>query len=356
GHNVHAFYRFNYEWNGDTRAFGATYQPFTNRDNTPSHGAGVDFTTGSFTHSIRYGFLKFQNHITDAVEGNPGVFNPGAPANIAIRIGPAGVVTRFGPSRLAPQATFQANNQIKYDGSKLAGAHVFRYGVSFNRNRGGGFAAFYGIAPEARAHNDAAAQTLADAGPFAGGRDNPLNYQISTILLSNGQGFFTETPGFGLPAGGQGDNRVGLYFGDSWKLKPNFTLTYGLRWSRDTGRADSDLPPMTCDQIDTANFAPFVPCSGSDLILNQFGANNIGGRVRQPNSNFGPQLGFAWDVRRNGKTVVRAGTGIYYENAVFNNVLFDRPPRLQRGLFFGTASPCPSGKITLPGGGTVTTI
>jgi hypothetical protein len=112
GHNVHAFYRFNYEWNGDTRAFGATYQPFTNRDNTPSHGAGVDFTTGSFTHSIRYGFLKFQNHITDAVEGNPGVFNPGAPAYIAIRIGPAGVVTRFGPSRLAPQATFQSNNQI----------------------------------------------------------------------------------------------------------------------------------------------------------------------------------------------------------------------------------------------------
>src|SRR5207248_7177786 len=42
--------------------------------------------------------------------------------------------------------------------------------------------------------------------------------------------------------------------------------------------------------------------------------------------------------------------------AVFNNVLFDRPPRLQKGLFFGTASPCPSGKITLPAGGTVTTI
>ena len=65
--NVHVFYRFTYESNSDSKAYGATYQPFANRDNTPAHGVGVDFTTGSFTHSIRFGYLKFQNHITDAV-------------------------------------------------------------------------------------------------------------------------------------------------------------------------------------------------------------------------------------------------------------------------------------------------
>ena len=37
--------------------------------------------------------------------------------------------------------------------------------------------------------------------------------------------------------------------------------------------------------------------------------------------------------------------GIYYENGVFNNVLFDRPGRLSQGLFFGQALPCPSGVI-----------
>jgi hypothetical protein len=102
--NMHLFYRFTYEWNGDTKAFGSTYQPFVNRDNTPAHGVGLDFSTGGFQHSIRFGYLKFQNGIVDAVAGNPGVFWPArGVADIAIRIGGPTTVTRFGPSRLAPQ-------------------------------------------------------------------------------------------------------------------------------------------------------------------------------------------------------------------------------------------------------------
>jgi hypothetical protein len=355
GSKMTMFYKFNYEWNGDTRAFGSTYQPFINRDNTPSHGIGWNFVTGSFTHSVRFGYMKFQNHIADAVLGNPGVYNPAGNIPVDIRIGPAGVVTRFGPSRLAPQATFQGSYQLKYDGSKLSGSHMFRYGVAYNRIRGGGFASFYGLAPEMRTLNNGAAQAAAASGPFSGGASNPLNYQIDSILLGNGQGFFTEQPAFGYPAGGQYDNRIGLYAGDSWKVKPNFTVTYGLRWGRDSGRSDSDLAPLTCDQIDAAVFGTLVPCTGSQRILDQFGGN-FGGRINQPNHNFGPQLGFAWNVGGNGKTVIRAGTGIYYENAVFNNVLFDRPGRLPVGLFWGTGSLCPSGTLTLPGGQSIASI
>jgi len=261
GSKMTMFYKFNYEWNGDTRAFGSTYQPFINRDNTPSQGVGWNFVTGSFTHSVRFGYMKFQNHIADAVLGNPGVFNPAGNIPVDIRIGPAGVVTRFGPSRLAPQATFQGSYQLKYDGSKLSGSHMFRYGVAFNRIRGGGFASFYGLAPEMRTLNNGAAQASAATGPFPGGASNPLNYQIDSILLGNGQGFFTEQPAFGYPAGGQFDNRIGLYAGDSWKVRPNFTLTYGLRWGRDSGRSDSDLAPLSCDQIDAAVFGALVPCT-----------------------------------------------------------------------------------------------
>jgi hypothetical protein len=351
--NMHLFYRITYEWNSDVKAFGSTYQPFANRDNTPAHGLGLDFSTGSFTHSIRFGYLKFQNHIADAVATNPGVFWPARGlADISIRIGPAGVVTRFGPSRLAPQATYQSNKQIKYDGSRVLGSHILRYGFAYNKILGGGFAAFYGITGEARSRNNAAAQAFASTGPFPGGDTNPLNYQLTSMVLGNGQGFFTEIPQFGFPAGGQFDSRLGLYFGDSWKIKPNLTLTYGVRYSRDTGRADSDLPPITCDQIDTSLFTDtsLIPCTGKSLLLDQFGQTRIGGRVRQPNSNFGPQFGFAWDPKKNGKTVIRGGAGLYYENAVFNNILFDRPGRLQKGLFFGTAGPCPGGTLNLPTG------
>lgn len=355
--NARLFYRFTYDKNSDISAFGSTYQPFANRDNTPAHGLGLDFNTGSFTHSIRFGYEKFENHIADAVLGNAGLFNPGAAAGIAIRIGPAGVVTRFGPSRLAPQATFQTDHEYKYDGSKIWGSHIFRYGVSFNHILGGGFAAFYGIAPEARGRNSLSAQAAAATGPFPGGASNPLNYKITGLVAGNGQGFFTELPQFGFPAGGQFDNRLGLYVGDSWKIKPNFTLTYGVRYSRDTGRQDSDVAPMTCDQINPTLFNGLVPCSGKQLILDQFGfIPGLGNRVRQPNTNFGPQLGFAWDPMNNGKTVIRGGAGIYYDNAVFNNILFDRPSRLQKGLFFATDSVCPSGVLQLPGGATATTI
>ena len=65
--------------------------------------------------------------------------------------------------------------------------------------------------------------------------------------------------------------------------------------------------------------------------------------MRQPNLNFAPQLGIAWDPYSNGKTVVRAGAGLYYENVIFNNVLFDRPLRLQNGAFLQTPLACHGG-------------
>lgn len=347
------FYRFNYNWNGDIAAFGSTFQPFANRDNTPSHGIGLDWATGKFTHSVRYGYQKFQNHIADAVLGG-GVFDPAGAEPVSIRIGGATSQYRFGPSRLAPQATFQSNNQIKYDGSYLMGAHLIRFGVDFNHILGGGFASFYNW-PEIRATSfGTAAQATAASGPFPGGSANPLNYTVSQIVLGNGQGFNTERPAFGYPAGGQYDNRFGFYIGDTWKFRPTLTFTYGVRYSRDTGRADSDLAPITCDQISTdtaaaATAALGAPiCTGSQRLLDQVGG--WGGRVSQPNANFGPQIGFAWNPGGNGKTVIRGGGGLYYENAIFNNVLFDRPVRLSKGLFNQVNAVCPSGQLPVPGG------
>src|SRR5438874_812948 len=154
--NVRVFFKYTYEQNSAIGAFvPGTYSPFANVDNTPSFGGGVDFSTGSFAHSFRIGYMKFRNGISDAVAG-ASITNiaPGAMINISnggtgCTDGTALICT--GANILAPQKTYQSNKQIKYDGSKTFRSHIFRYGVGFNRILGGGFASFYGIDPAIRA-------------------------------------------------------------------------------------------------------------------------------------------------------------------------------------------------------------
>ncbi len=326
--NYKLFYRFSYDQNRSVLAtIPNSFQPFGNVNHTPVHALGLDFNTGSFTHSIRFGYTKFRNGIVDAVAGSS-IFNPAPGIELAIGSDPdcqtSGADTFCsGPSYLAPQQTYQSDRQIKYDGSKAVGVHILRYGGGLNHIFGGGFASFLKLGPAVSAGvSDCNALCLS----LPGGASNPLNYPANTVQLGNGQGFSSEIPAFGFPAGGQGpDNRLSFYFGDAWKIRPNLTLTYGLRYVRDTGRTDSDLAPIPA--------------------LNQFGPG-LGNRVNQPNKNFAPQLGIAWDPNHSGKTVLRGGIGLFYENSIWNNVLFDRPARLADGLFLANPTVCSGGNST----------
>jgi len=326
GNGAKAFYRYSYFKNSLLATFGLGFSVYDNKDITRQHVVGFDFASGSFSHSIRFSYLKFQNQIVDSTLSNSSL--PYCCTGLEISAGSFFV----GPNLLAPQSTPQSNREIKYDGSKIYHSHTIRYGIAFNHIQGGGFANFYGTAPRVSfstsasncgASGSESCLTFANAGPFSGGAANPLNWDMSRLRVGNGQGFSTLEPALGFPAGGLGpDNRIGLYVGDSWKIKPNLTLTIGLRYDRDTGRSDSDLP---ADASINAAFPGY------------------GNRVNQPNLNFAPQIGFAWDPKKNGKTVVRGGVGLFYENAIWNNVLFDRPARLQNGAFNAVSNACLGG-------------
>jgi hypothetical protein len=316
--NIRAFARFSYFQNADVGAFGgaATYSTYLNEDRTKNLVGGVDFSEGSLTHSFRASYLKFVNVITDSVRGGGSPFAD-FPVSLALPFGFAS-----GPSDNAPQSTIQSDREVKYDGSKVAGAHIFRWGVDYNRINGWSFASFFGIAP-------LSVNFLNDIGPGATcpggitGAGCPLSYLPDEVLIGNGQGVDTELPRFGKPSGGLGpDNRIGIYVGDSWKVRQNLTVTYGLRYVRDTFRSDSDLPA--------------IPQLNAVLP-------GWGNRVQQPNTNLAPQLGIAWDPKSDGKTVIRAGIGIYYDNTVFNDILFDRSARLPAGAFFQDGLACLEG-------------
>jgi hypothetical protein len=325
--SLHIFYRFDYFSNYLVPPFGApSFSFFANKDITRTDVAGGDWTTGPWTHSIRFEYLRFQNQITDAVRGSG---EPFSDFPVSTFFTSSGLAT--GPSDNAPQATPQSDHEIKYDGSRIFGSHILRYGVAYNHLQGGGFASFFAFAPLAinAQISPTATSPYNSFVPTANlvcpggqtGMSCPLNYVADELLIGNGQGFSTPNPAFGLPFGGIGpDNRFAFYVGDSWKIKSNLTLTYGTRYVRDTGRTDSNLPPIP----------------SLNLLL-----PGLGNQVHQPNANFGPQIGLAWDPFKTGKTVIRAGAGIYYENSVWNNVLFDQPPRLQTGtFFFADATPC----------------
>ena len=340
--NYKFFYRFSYDQNHSVLAIVPnSFQPFGNVNHTPDHALGLDFSTGPYTHSIRFGYMKFRNGVVDAVAGSS-VFNPAPGLELAIGSDPdclRGGADTFcsGPSFLAPQQTYQSDYQIKYDGSRALGAHIFRYGGGFNHILGGGFASFLALAPAVGSGiGDCGAACLA----LPGGASNPLNYPANNVSLGNGQGYDSEIPAFGFPAGGSGpDNRISAYFGDAWKVKPNLTLSYGIRYVRDSGRTDSDLGPI----------------SALNQFNNQF-YSSLGNRVNQPDVNFAPQIGIAYDPSSNGKTVIRGGIGLFYENSIWNNIEFDRPARLQKGLFLADTTVCSSGSpraLSLPTGTTV---
>ncbi|HEX8817829.1 MAG TPA: carboxypeptidase regulatory-like domain-containing protein [Terriglobales bacterium] len=326
---MHAFYRFTYFKNSLLANGAVGFSVYDNKDITRTHVVGLDFnTSNSFTHSIRFEYLKFTNQIVDATVGTS---LPLANYPVEIQIGNTGYFS--GPNYLAPQSTLQSNHQIKYDGAKTIGTHIIRYGGSYNHILGGGFASFNGIAPLVISGFSQQSTTFPQTGPFPGGASNPLNYPVETVYIGNGQGFSTTQSAFGYPGGGIVDNRLGAYVGDSWKIKPNITVTYGLRYVRDTGRTDSQIAPIP-------EINALLP--------------GYGNAVRQPNLNFAPQLGVAWDPHNNGKTAIRAGIGLFYENAIWNNVAFDGAYRLRTGSFNQTPTPCVNinqpQNVPVPGG------
>jgi len=94
---------------------------------------------------------------------------------------------------------------------------------------------------------------------------------------------------------------LGLYVQDSWKVKPNFTLEAGVRW--DVAGALGEKDKLG------ANFLPDSPKADSGGFVS-LAQQSLYGVDR---NNFGPRVGFAWDIFKNSKTVLRGGYSLNYD-------------------------------------------
>jgi len=288
--SAHLFYRLSYFQDTFASNGGSGYSLYDGKNVTRNHAIGLDFNTGSFSHSFRLGYLKTRRNLTD---GTAGSGLPFANEPVNIQMGLTGLET--GPTAFAPFVFGQSNHQGRYDGTSTLGRHIIRYGFGFNRIDAAAFVPIGTLAPSLYTSAAPFEQGIAQDGPFPGGSANPLNYPVELVQLSNGLGYTVPYSGLGLPAGNFIYHRLAAYVGATSKWKRNLALSYGLRYVRETGRSDSQFAPIP-------ELNALIP--------------GLGNRVRQPNLNFAPQLGLAWDPSGKGKTSIRGGIGLFYENVL----------------------------------------
>jgi len=165
-------------------------------------------------------------------------------------------------------------------------------------------------------------------------------------------------------------NDFSAFFQDDWKVTPRLTLNLGLRYDYfgpttetdghlvgfDPSRAvttpllipgfglDCPAVPSTCGSIVTGGF---VQAGNGSLP----GFPKVGNGLVNPNyKNFGPRIGFAYQVGDTGKIVLRGGYGIFYDRPnmrLYNSQLFNMPYEMM-AVALATPNENPFVQVPLP--------
>ena len=124
--------------------------------------------------------------------------------------------------------------------------------------------------------------------------------------------------GFGNPVSSIGNKPIAFFAQDSWKIRNNLTLNYGVRYDYEITEQIPTLPLRD-------------PLSGITLTADQVLAAQDAMGVQQgfprDKNNWAPRLAIAWDPWGDGKTSIRAAFGIFYDHPLlaiaFNSDIAD---------------------------------
>ncbi len=261
--------------------------------------------------------------------------------------------------------TYQFSNNL----TKVSGNHTMKFGVDFRVQRF--FQTLY-FAPQG------------DYSYFGGG---PNDF-AGPDLFAN---YLTGIPDSDLLGSTNSEDVRGrslyLFAQDSWKIKPNITLNYGLRWEYNQPFYDGRGRYQTFRPGQQTTTYPCQLAPGNPLI-GVYGSNDCGptgpanaffplglvvpgdagvpkGLTKPYYHAFAPRIGIAWDPWKKGTTTIRAGFGVFYnpiEQLVLEQFQAEPPfggsTTVSQGFFqtpfvlqscpFSLGNPC--GAPTNPGG------
>ena len=212
---------------------------------------------------------------------------------------PTGRFAQGGPSNV-----YQANHSTTW----IRGKHQMKFGAQFGHQR----EAVLGISTG----GNGVRARFTDLQGFVDGR--LASFQLETDYLAEGR-----VPGTVIrPPIRKADrhrhnrfNDAAWYFQDTWKLSPRLTLTPGLRWeyAGQPYRIAQERDRQVNFYFGPGSSYPERYANGSFLRALDAPEPYRGHLVRPDWNNFAPRMGLAWDATGNGKLVLRAGAGFFYD-------------------------------------------
>jgi hypothetical protein len=282
------FFRWSRDENSNLGGFGGNRLPSggnINTNTTHQLVAGLDSVlTAKLTNSFRVAGTDFKNRVLRPPTDAQAVVIPGL-ENIRILTDDGLLIS--GPDSITPQSTFERFYQFRDDVTYAGGNHTLRGGIDVVRYRVtvlnfvNGFPQFNVVSPASR--------SVADL----------LNQTFINSTLGNKKGI--RIPG--TSDNSHRNTRTSFYGEDTWRTRPNLTLSFGLRYQIDSHPLNNDLGK---------------PSSASTILPHGTAPTPI------DKNNVAPSFGLAWDPWKNGKTSIRFGAGVYYTLRISNLVTNER--------------------------------
>jgi hypothetical protein len=201
---------------------------------------------------------------------------------------------RFGAVNFLPTTQFDYRVQFADSISWTKNNHAIKFGGEYNRTYADqlfGFNQFgsYSV-------SGSTVSTILDQLSFSPGFTPPAG---TTTTLNR---FDTTAVSYLRQIGNRqaafGSTEVAFFAQDAWRIRPNLTINYGLRWE--------------------GQYNP-TPGSSNESLVNRIkGFRFPSGHVVDPTKindatdQWGPRFGFAWDPWSDSKTVIRGFGGVYY--------------------------------------------